>query len=216
MSLREKTGIGSWLVGMAALLAAGCDSRSGPGGEGLPESGGAVEPALANLSLSPEETARLRARAAAALIMVLPGAVGAAYANVRSGSAGAICGEVDAGNALGSRPFVVTPTGAAMLSPTSELRLEDPDDPFPDLYMQYCASAEELLRLGERMAGIRPPGAVPSPPVSGEIPLPGDDSVRADGVEELPPPQESGRRRPADDTFFNSVLRTPRSSTPPG
>src|SRR5829696_2280401 len=172
VSLRAKTGFGRWLVGMAALLAPACDSRSGSEGAGLAESGGAVDPALANFSVSPEEAARLRGRAVAALAGVLPGAAGAAYANVRSGSAGAICGEVDAGDALGRRAFVVTPTGAAMLSPTSELRLEDPNDPFPDLYMQYCASAEELLRLGERMQGLQPSAAAPAPPVSGEIPLP--------------------------------------------
>jgi hypothetical protein len=213
VSLRAKT---IWIVGVAALLAAGCDARSGSGGSGVPESG-ASDPALANALLNPEEAARLRAQAVAALAGVLPGAAGAAYINVRSGSAGAICGEVDAGDALGRRPFVVTPTGAAMLSPTPELRLEDPNDPFPDLYMQYCASTDELMRLSERMERVRPSDAPPSPLGGGETSLPGDDAVAADGAEEPPPaPQGPGQRPPADNSFFNSVLRTPRSGTPPG
>ncbi len=183
----------------------------------MPESGGASDPALTDASLSAEEAARLRARAVAGLAGVLPGAAGAVYANVRSGSAGAVCGQVDAGDSLGPRAFVVTPAGAAMLSPTSELRLEDPNDPFPDLYMQHCATTEELVRLGELMKGIRPSDADPTRLGGDQTPLPGDDRVGVEGAEEPPPaPPEMRQRRPADDSFFNSVLRTPRQSTPPG
>ena len=213
MSLRRRR-IGS--LAAAALLAAGCDSGGGPAGSGPGDSGVSADGASADASLSPEEAARLRARAVAALTRVLPEAASAAYSNVRSGSAGAICGELDAGDALGRRPFVVTPNGAAMIGLTSDLPLADPNDPFPDLYMQYCASIEELRRIGEQMEGMQP-SAVPLPPAGEGIPVPIDDTAGADGVEEPPAvPDQPDRRRPADDSFFNSVLRTPRQSTPPG
>ena len=214
MSWRARRRIGS--LAAAALLAAGCDSDGGPAGTGSAEGAAGAESVSTNASLSPEAAARLRARAIAALGTVLPAAATAAYANVRSGLEGAICGEVDAGDALGRRPFVVTPSGAVMLSTTSELRLEDPNDPFPDLYMQYCASPEELVRLGERMEGMPPPATIPNPALD-EVPVPVDDNEGAEIGDAPPPaPNEPNQRRPADDSFFNSLLRTPRQSTPPG
>ena len=106
--------------------------RRRPGGN---RSGGKRSPgdgASADASLNPEGAARLRARAVAALTRFAR-AASAAYSNVRSGRAGAICGELDAGDALGRRSFVVTPNGAAMIGLTSDLPLADPNDPFPDL-----------------------------------------------------------------------------------
>ena len=214
MSWRARRRIG--ILAAAALLAAGCDSDGGPAGTEPAEGAAGAESASTHASLSPEAAARLRARAMAALGTVLPAAATAAYANLRIGLEGTICGEVDAGDALGRRPFVVTPGGAAMLSTTSELRLEDPNDPFPDLYMRYCASTDELLRLGERMEGLQPPATLPVPALD-EVPVPADDTYGADIVDAPPPaPNEPKQSRPADDSFFNSVLRTPRQSTPPG
>ena len=202
------------LVAAAALLAAGCDSSVDNAGSGDPEGDIAGDSAMDNTSLSPEEVARLRARAIAALRALLPNADEAAYTRLRPGFVGAICGEVNAGDATGGRsgprPFIVTADGAAILSPTATLRLEDPTDYFPSHYARYCASAEELRRIDAQIEAMRPSDAMLAPPApADDIAVPPDDAP-----DEPSAAQREPARRPADDSFFNSVLRSPRQDEP--
>ena len=198
----------AWGLAVAAALLAGCDSASRDGGG---SGGSSPDPAIDNVTAaSREEAARLLGRVREALALAVPNASAARLANVRSVPGGAICGEVEAGIEGALHPFVVLPGGEAVVSAGPELRLEDPDDPFPDLYMRYCASVEELRRLGDRMNGsatVEPPPPLPDPlPDIGPVDIPADT-----------PPAPNGERAPqqgGDDSFFNSVVRAPPPAAP--
>ena len=212
MSLRARMRIGSLVA--AALLAAGCDSDGGSAASD--EADRVADAATINGALSPEEAARLRAQAIAALRAVLPNAETAAYRNIRPGFVGAICGEVAAVNSAGQSvptPFIVTADGTAILSPTPGLALEDPTDTFPSLYARYCASAEELRQIDARLESMLPPGVAAEPRAEDEISLPRDE---APGVPPAAPREAQPPRRNGDDSFFNSVLRSPRQDEPSG
>ena len=197
-----------------ALALAGCDSSDGGGGGGGRAAG---EPApqfeLANGSaaLSAEAMAQLRARIDAAMRGLPVQLVSPRYANLHPGTDGSVCGVVAEGEGAVPRPFLVTPDGNGFVSDTPALALNDPDDPFPDLYMQYCATAEELSRLGRTLETMTPapdsvlPPALPMPPVAqGEEE--GDDAV-AEPAPTPPPARPRARPRGNDDSFFNSVWR---------
>lgn len=193
---------------MAAALLAGCDSASRSGGGG---GGSAPDPAIDNVTAATrEEAVRLLGRVREALTLAVPNAAAARLANVRSVPGGAICGEVETGSEDALNPFVVLPGGEAVVSAAPELRLEDPDDPFPDLYMRYCASVEELLQLGDRMnqsVTVEPPPPLPEPlPDVGPVDIPADTPPTPNAER---PPQRGG-----DDSFFNSVVRAPPPAAP--
>jgi hypothetical protein len=193
----------------AALMLCACDSSGGgSGSSGSATVGPAGEPLSGNLveALGPEEMARLRSRAVTALALLVPNAASAGYARLRNGANGAICGEVEAAGGGVLFPFLVTPNGAAIVSPSPAIRLDDADDPFPDLYMQYCATVEELGRLGAQMNSLAP-APVPEPP-----PLPPSESGEA-GTDQTPA-DEAGPRPGDDESFFNAVVRAPRSAAP--
>ena len=193
----------------AALLLCGCDSSGGGSGDGGDDAGApASGPLPGNLveALSPEEMARLRSRAVTALALLVPNAASAGYARLRNGAGGAICGEVEAAGRGVLFPFLVTPDGAAIVSRAPAIRLDDADDPFPDLYMQYCATVEELGRLGAQMNSLVP-APVQEPP-----PLPPSQSNAAEMDET--PADEPGPRPGDDESFFNAVVRAPRSAAP--
>ena len=202
-----------WLLGAILLVATGCGSDERSAESRQAEEALLADPDLAPRPLTPEEAAQLRARAVAALRAVLPGAAEATFSDVRRGTGGAICGSVDptAGRTTGAaRPFIVTADGAAIVSATPDLRLEDPDDPFPDLYMQLCASVEELRRIGTRMQGLAPPDVMLNMPVA--------DEPLADAAPVAPAERANEARQPptaTDDSFFNSVLRSSRRDEPP-
>ena len=100
----------------------------------------------------------------------------------------------------------MTAGDSATISASPRVRLEDPGDPFPDLYMRYCATVEELRQLDERMNSLEPaevqiPQPRPTPlPEAGDIPA---DEFPAPGATDAP-------RRGDEDSFFNAVVRPPR------
>jgi len=177
--------------------------------------------AAGNLSAS---AASLEERVDRAMAAVLQDPGGARYRNVRAGLAGTVCGEVDprrkGGGHTGFRPFLVTPEGVARVASSPRLTFEDPTDPFPDFYIRWCATAEELKRLEPelRRAIARSGGEAPVDPLPdlpAPDPLPGDA-----GAQPLPPPDAGpggkSESRPADvDSFMNSVKRK-RDQPPPG
>jgi hypothetical protein len=207
------------------LLLAGCDSQSRDGGGGSP--GMSTEEAALmeklNAGVTPEDAAQLQARAAAALSAVLIDPGSARYASIRSGAAGAICGEVDSkqpnGKHGGMRPFLVTPQGVAVISTTPQVVFADPSDIFPDLYIEYCASPEELTQLGPRLnEAARNPQDIPIPLAELPLDLP-KDLPKALPPAEAPPARERSAPAPTpvpvaprttspdDDSFSSAVLR---------
>jgi hypothetical protein len=188
----------------AAWLLTGCDSSPSAGGSAGGESGA---PGLGNIAATgdPEAVAALRARAQAALIGLIPNAASARYVNVRQGTSGAICGAVETGPEGQFHPFVVTAGGGAAVSASPRLEIANPEDPFPDLYMRYCATIEELSRLGEAMNGVTA-ALPPLPPEPDPPPLLEDDA--APGQE--PEPADAPPRRGDDESFYNAIVRPPR------
>ena len=204
---------------MLLLLAlAGCDSSNEAtpvqvaGGE---MTGQAAALPASGASASPDQ---LQARARAALDVILPDP-NMRFANLRAGASNALCGEVEAkqiDGKRGVRPFVITPEGVAVVSTTAQVQLTDPEDPFPDFYIRWCASPEELARLQPNMVGGEtlglgvPPPDIPDVPtdVPAALPAPAPEPAR-----ETPPAQakaEAPSRPPAptsDDSFFNAVAR---------
>ena len=208
---------------LGLLLVAGCDAQEIDVPAGEPAGANSADIGLANLTnaTNPADAATLQARVSAAMASVLVDPDSARYANVRSGSAGSVCGDVDVrgrgGAYVGPRPFVVTPAGAAFIGTSAAIRLEDPSDPFPEVYMQYCATREELRQMGERLEriGRLPPGTIPEP-VDPALELP----PAAGPPAETPKAGESARqagegRRGEDGSFSDAVLRRPREDPPP-
>ena len=191
-----------------ALALAGCDSSGGGGGgraaeEPVPQ----FELANGSAILSAEALAQLRARVDTALRGLLLQPLSARYSNLRTGSAGAVCGQVAEGAEGAPRPFLVTPDGNGFVSATPALALNDPNDPFPDLYMRYCATADELRLIGRTLETMAP---APDPMVPPSIPIPPVEEEMEQPVAEPPPAQPARpRARPKgnDDSFFNSVWR---------
>ena len=214
---------------LALLLLAGCNSQddAASGGGGQSAVPGADLAALQNQNGA--NPAELQARAAAALSSILVDSASARYANIRAGASNAVCGDVDfkqvGGKYTGFRPFVVSPEGVAVISRNPTVVFNDPNDPFPDFYIRWCASPEELKNLTTRVAAGDPSLRAPAP----DMPLdnismaaPGGEPVR-DIAAALPPratapeparpsPRPAGER-PAgtaagdEDSFFKAVKR---------
>lgn len=201
---------GWWLL----LALAGCDSQSEDGAQpaGLPRatpSAGQVLPAAG------ADAAQLEQRARTSLGAILRDPDSMRFAELRAGAANAVCGAVEArqpDGKRGVRPFVVTPEGVAVVSPTAELNLEDPEDPFPDFYIRWCASPAELARLQPKMIGGEtlglgaPPPDIPDVPTDLPLMAPPPEPVAEQPVAKAGPPP----RPPAptgDDSFFNAVAR---------
>jgi hypothetical protein len=206
----------------AILLLSACSQQPAePGDEADAAAPSAAAASAGNLS---GDAAGLQARVDRAMAAVLQDPAGARYREVRSGLAGTVCGEVDpsrtGGGHAGFRPFLVTPEGVARAAISPRLSFDDPTDPFPDLYIRWCASAEELRRLEPelRRAIARSGGA--SPPAGT---LPGDDpltdSFPAEPGGQPPPsppsPPAKAESPPDLDSFINSVKRKP-DQPPPG
>lgn len=200
----------------AILLLSACSQEpAGPGDEAEATAPPGAAAPVGNLS---GDAAGLQARVDLAMAAVLQDPRGARYRDVRSGLAGTICGEVDPrrtrGGYAGFRPFLVTPEGAARVATAPRLTFDDPTDTFPDLYIRWCASAEELRRLEPelRRAIAGSGGAVPP-----ADPLPGVDPLPDPFLGDLPPPpvppplpSARGENRPPDvNSFVNSVKRKP-------
>lgn len=160
------------------------------------------------------DPAVLQARVDSAMKTVLQDADRAAYRNIRLGLADTICGEVDparkGGGRAGFRPFLVTQQGAALLARGPVLSFDDPTDSFPDLYIRWCASDEELRSLQPKLdraianrAG--PDGSlidledIPPPPMP--------DNVVAPVAEPPPPKPVPSEKMGSGDSFFDSVRK---------
>lgn len=160
------------------------------------------------------DMAMLQGRVDAAMKTALQDSEAAAYRNVRPGLADTVCGEVDpakkGGGRSGFRPFIVTPQGAALLARGPVLTFDDPTDSFPDLYIRWCASEEELKRLGPQLdraiahqAG--PGGSLIDPE---DIPPPAlPDNVAAPMPEPPPPKPVPSEKMGSGDSFFDSVRK---------
>ncbi|HEX8402860.1 MAG TPA: hypothetical protein VF628_14300 [Allosphingosinicella sp.] len=202
------------------LLLAGCDSQAdqdpgaAPGAQAPAAQAGPPLPADGSASAS-----QLGERAKTSLRAIIADPGSMRFANLRAGASGSVCGDVDAKQADGQkavRPFVVTPEGVAVVSTTAQVKVDDPEDPFPDFYIRWCASPEELARLQPNMVGGEtlglgaPPPDIPDVPtdVPAALPAPAPEPAR-----ETPPAQakaEAPSRPPAptsDDSFFNAVAR---------
>jgi len=193
------------------LLLAGCDSD--PAGDTAPASEAAVPAAAVPAALSPaQQAAQNQEKAAQALAAILADPKSARYSEVRAGAAGAVCGRIDAkqpdGGAAGPRPFVVTPEGVAVISPAPQVMFDDPDDMFPDFYIRWCASPEELKRIGPRIAAAPPPEAPPAEDLTAvldtALPPPAAPQAAADAARATPPPPRE------EDSFSSAVMRKPR------
>lgn len=195
----------------ALLLLASCGSQDRTDSTAEPEA--AADPA-ANLlaETSAEDPARLQARVTAAMAAVLRNPSSATYSNVRSGAGGSICGEVDLkggkGGQAGPRPLLVTPQGAGFVSMAPSISFGDPSDPFPDLYIQYCATPAELRVLGPRLQGVGVGStfdAAPPPDLS-DLPPPDAEPPPAT-PEPAPAPGKARDPGPEPDSFFDAVKR---------
>jgi hypothetical protein len=215
-----------WLAALLLLSACGSKNDEEAGGgaspaalEGLDEAAGTLNPA------------QLEARAAAAIGVI---ATDPRFSEIRGGPMNAVCGKVDTklpnGKYSGFKPFVVTPEGVAVISATPGILFNDPADPFPDLYIRWCATPEEMQTIGPmiaRNAEVPPPpvevppetidpvpqgnwgvvpGAAPPPP-----PPPAPKVAEAPAAaakEKAPPPPPAVNRQPGDeDSFMKSVIK---------
>jgi hypothetical protein len=167
----------------------------------------------------------IEARARQALGAIMPDSDTLRLADLRAGGSGAACGRAEIKGPDGKpawRPFVVTPEGVAVVSTTPEVRITDPEDPFPDFYIRWCASPAELARLQPNMVGGETLGLGADPPTP-EIPdVPPDLPMDIAPVPAEPPPTERPTERPAvqakaepvrppaptgEDSFFNVIAR---------
>ena len=190
------------------LLLAGCDA----GAEreaAAPPSGASPAGRESSSEASPaEQAAQIQQRAERALAAILADPAGARYSDLRAGAAGALCGRVEdrqaGGRSDGSRPFVVTPEGVAVLSATAEVMFADPEDLFPDFYIRWCASPDELRRIGPRIAAAPLPETVPAEVLTdatdGAPRPPAAADVAKATPPAAPPPTE-------EDSFSRAVLR---------
>ena len=195
------------------LLLAGCGSEAPEqSAEEAPAVPSAALPAMGNEAAV--DPAMLQARVDAAMKAVLQDSDRAAYRNVRLGLADTVCGDVDparkGGGSAGFRPFLVTPQGAALLARGPVLTFDDPTDNFPDLYIRWCASDEELKRLGPqldraiaRQAG--PDGSLIDPEDIPPAPVP--DNVMVPAPEPPPPRPVPSEKMGKGDSFFDSVRK---------
>jgi hypothetical protein len=197
-----------WILPPLLLLAA-CNSEQGADAaeEGAQDADPVLEAANMVAGTAAAETAKLEAKLQSAMAVILRDPGSARYSNVRSGAGGSVCGEVDSkqesGRHGGPRPFVVTPEGVAVVSSAPAVSYDDPEDVFPDFYLRWCATPEELQRVGPRLQTASPP------PDLNDIPDI-DESLFAEGeVPAAQPPPLATTDEPAAglDDFSNAVIR---------
>jgi hypothetical protein len=178
------------------LLLAGCGSRNNAdpanGAEAIPSE---LMPNLAAIKANRE--AEAKALVERAMATAIPDAKNAQYRNVRPGAGRAACGEVSGKTTGGFRPFVVTPEGVAVIGTSAIIAWDDPSDLLADAYIRWCATPEELQKVGPAIRNAKtdaglPNLAAPAPETS--APAPGPDLPQP----KPPPPPQIG-------SFFNSV-----------
>jgi hypothetical protein len=209
------------------LLLSGCDSkRDDHGGGAVPAASvaGLEDPMVNSGGADP---AALQERAQTAVSAAILDPASARYANVREGSGGSICGDVNAkgenGRLQGFRPFVVAPEGIAVVSSAATIMFDNPADMFPDFYLRYCAPLEDLPMLQRKMAartpdlptppdsslGTEPPSDFPSlgPPLAPPPPPPPVPPSVPSARRPAPPGGEADAKAGNEDSFFNAVIR---------
>jgi hypothetical protein len=196
------------------LVLSGC-------GQKAPQAGESAEPAAAaglnlDVAAAPADPAQLQALVDRGMASSLRDPKAAQYRNVRAGAGGAACGEVAVKAGTPFLPFVVTPDAVAVLGTKPDIAWEDPDDFLADAWIRWCASPEELAKLGPRLQSAARSAPPPGNEVSAAMPSPIDPSIMA---VDPPPPPPSDRVVPAPapappprpapppqiDSFFNSV-----------
>jgi len=207
------------LAPILLLLATACGSKDGEEANATVDSS---ELAAATAPAVPagEDPAALQARITRAMAVALPDAGTAQYRALRTGAGGAACGEVaTTGKSAASgvyRPFVVTPDGLAVVAAGPAIAWADPDDFVADAWIRWCATPEELQRLGPQLQSAAVNSAAAAPPVTEgpDLPLPPvrDDAAAAPpeppaAAAAPPPPRKRDAPPPRIDSFFNSVDR---------
>jgi hypothetical protein len=174
------------------------------------------EDVAANASV---DVAALQARVDAAMKNVLQDAAGAVYRNLRPGLADSICGEVDpakrGGGHSGFRPFILGSDNAVILSRGPTLSFDDPSDPFPDLYIRWCASDEELKQLGPQLDRSLARAAGPDNILPGVDDIPEPEPEPAEPAPAARPVPVPSEKMGSGESFFDSV-RKPREPAPAG
>ena len=197
-------------IALAALALGGC---AGDDGNEAAAAADGANPAAFNAQApgSAQDPVQLQARAAAAMAAILAEPEAARFANVRAGTSGAVCGEVSPrgrdGRYAPAVPFVVTPAGEARLSGAPTVRWNDPEDPFPELYAQWCATPEELRAIPGALGVAPPPPVAPVPELPLEDPFANAGEPEPSPVEPPRPAPQPRRTPPADDSFSNAVMR---------
>lgn len=206
----------------ALLLLSACSQE--PAGTGDEAETGGEPPASASAAASANlagDAAGLEARVDRAMAAVLQDPGGARYRNVRAGLAGTVCGEVDparkGGGHAGFRPFLVTPEGVARVAAGPRLTFDDATDPFPDFYIRWCATPEELRRLEPELRAAIARSGGPELPAVAFPEVPAADLPPADAGEP-PAPAPAGQTEggPPDLGSFSSAVKRKPAPPPPG
>ena len=154
------------------------------------------------------DPAQLQALVTRAIAAVVPNPKTARYRNVRQGAGGSACGDIAEGSGI-FRPFVVTPEAMALVAATPTIAYDDPDDIFADAWIRWCATPEELRRIGPALKQVAESNVVETVP-DPHIPLPGETDLPPPTPADRPPPPPVAAKAgppPAIDSFFNSVQR---------
>jgi hypothetical protein len=194
---------------LPVLLLAACGAK----GEGNAETD-AQNDLLANLQLVDRnaDPARLQALIDETMPAALGNAKDAQYRNVRAGAGGAVCGEVSSAKQP-FLPFVITPAKLALVGASPQIQFADPSDLLADAYVRWCATPEELSRIGPQlhqaasdpanitMSQVTAAIPAPPPPEAAEVPTAAPSPApKAAPAKPAPPPQDI-------DSFMNSVAR---------
>jgi hypothetical protein len=134
----------------------------------------AAQPPANAAAPAADPAAQLEARAREALADLAANAATVPLRNLRAGVGGAVCGEVESGGEF--RGFVVPPEARPVIGRKAGLDVDDIDDPYPSLYIRWCASAEELVRLTPQLTDTpdstleTPTPIVETPPAAAQEP----------------------------------------------
>ena len=151
------------------------------------------------------------------------------FTDVRATPLGSICGYVDdkdkEGRYKGPRPFLITPDGLPLVSTSPRIMFEDADDIFPDFYIRWCATPEELRMVGPLLSARDNAAPAAPEPLEPDLipldPLPPPPAEPAPVNTPPPKPEEKARppakasdRQSDADSFFNAVIRKKDEQTP--
>ncbi len=201
------------------LLLAACKGGGDAPDEAAQQPGGAQGGPPAATAAAAASNGQLEGKARAALSVIVRDPKSIRFGELKPGAAGAICGRVETrqpDGKLAVHPFVVTPESVAVISTTPQVNLTDPEDPFPDFYIRWCATPAELARLQPSIVGGETLGIGAPPPDIPDVPpdLPADlPPLPVEAVKDRPAAQAKAEPPPVppaptgEDSFFNAVAR---------